>query len=145
LDYLVIDLPPGTSDVVQVTFQALPEAFAVVVVTPQDVAHLDNRRVLTALDAAGVRLLGGVENMSGLHCPMCGTPVELFSRVARDRSIWANGLPRLGAVPWATGLPAAAREPIVLNAPHCDHAVALRAVAEAIRAGIDRMQSGADH
>jgi ATP-binding protein involved in chromosome partitioning len=141
LDYLVIDLPPGTSDVVQATFQALPEAFAVVVVTPQDVAHLDNRRVLTALDAAGVRLLGGVENMSGLHCPGCGSHVELFSRVARDRSIWANGLPRLGTVPWATGLPAAAREPLVLNAPHSDHAVALRAIAEAVRAGINRMQS----
>jgi ATP-binding protein involved in chromosome partitioning len=141
LDYLIIDLPPGTSDVVQAAFQALPKAFAVVVVTPQDVAHLDNRRVLTALDAAGVRLLGGVENMSGLDCPACGTHVDLFPPVALDRSIWANGLPRLGTVPWATALPAPAREPVVLNAPHSDHAVALRATAEAIRAGVNRMRS----
>jgi hypothetical protein len=49
----------------------LLDALAVVVVTPQDVAHLDNRRIIAALGRSGIRLLGGIENMSGLHRPSC--------------------------------------------------------------------------
>jgi len=69
LDFLIIDMPPGTSDVVQDTFRLRPDAMAVIVMTPQDVAHLDNRRILAALRRAGIRVLGGIENMSGLRCP----------------------------------------------------------------------------
>jgi ATP-binding protein involved in chromosome partitioning len=134
LDVLVIDAPPGTSDVVQDLMRVLPDARAVIVVTPQDVAHLDNRRLVAALRQNGVRLLGGVENMSGLHCPSCDAEIELFRPVAADRSIWAGGLPRLGGVPWS----AAEAEPVVLTSADSRRGTALRAVADAVRAALLR-------
>jgi ATP-binding protein involved in chromosome partitioning len=133
LDFLIIDMPPGTSDVVQDTFRVLPDALAVVVVTPQDVAHLDNRRIITALERSGIRLLGGIENMSGLHCPTCDSHIALFPPVAPERSIWARGLPLLGTVPWSAAEKIAAREPVVLTAAQSRRASALRNVAEAVR------------
>ena len=140
LDYLVIDLPPGTSDVVQQTFRLLPTAGAVIVVTPQDVAHLDNRRVLTALRTAGVSVLGGIENMSSLRCPCCAAELEVFPRVAHERSIWASDLPQLGAVPLAVvGAEGSdSHEPVVVTAPDSPWSVALLAAAEAVRAAVDR-------
>jgi ATP-binding protein involved in chromosome partitioning len=140
LDFLLIDLPPGTSDVVQATFQALPDALAVVVVTPQDVAHLDNRRILAALRAAGVRTLGGIENMSGMRCPNCETHIELFPRVAPDRSIWASGLPLLGTIPWSAVEPVPASEPVVLTTPESHRGMALRKAAEAVSAAAAQTQ-----
>ncbi|GAA0924987.1 iron-sulfur cluster carrier protein ApbC [Virgisporangium ochraceum] len=133
LDVLVIDLPPGTSDVVQETFRLLPAAGAVIVVTPQDVAHLDNRRVLAALSTAGATALGGIENMAGLTCPCCDTRLEVFPPVAHERSVWAAGLARLGTVPM--GVVAAdgsgGTEPVVVTAPESPRAVALREAAAA--------------
>src|SRR5439155_23985128 len=72
---------------------------AVLVVTPQDVAHLDARKATTMYRAAGVPILGGVENMSGFTCPDCGREIRLFSRVAEARPLGAMGVDRLGAVP----------------------------------------------
>jgi ATP-binding protein involved in chromosome partitioning len=137
LDYLVIDLPPGTSDIVQAIFRLLPMAAAVIVVTPQDVAHLDNRRMLIALHADGVRVLGGIENMSGLRCPCCDTRLEVFPPVVPERSIWADGLPHLGTVPLSiVGAEGVDGEPVVVNAPDSDRGMALRAAAEAVRAAL---------
>jgi ATP-binding protein involved in chromosome partitioning len=133
LDFLVIDLPPGPSDGVQAVFRVLPGALAVVVVTPQDVAHLDNRRLLAALRTGGVRILGGIENMSGLSCPHCDAQITLFPRVAADRSIWSSQLPLLGAVPWAAAEAVPAGEPAVLKAADSAYAVALREASEAVR------------
>lgn len=140
LDHLVIDLPPGTSDLMQATFRLLPDAGAVIVVTPQDVAHLDNRRLLTALLAVDVRVLGGIENMSGLRCPCCDARLDVFRRVAHERSIWASGLPLLGTVPLAVvgadrdeGM-----EPVVVNAPESPRGKALRAAADAVRGALKR-------
>ena len=135
LDYLVIDLPPGTSDVVQETFRLLPSAAAVVVVTPQDVAHLDNRRVLAALAMAGVTPLGGIENMGALTCPCCDTQLEVFPRVAHERSVWAAGLARLGSVPMGVVAPdgSGGTEPVVATAPTSARGIALREAAAAVR------------
>lgn len=133
LDFLVIDMPPGTADVVQDTFRVLPDALAVVVVTPQDVAHLDNRRILAALRLNGIRILGGIENMSGLHCPSCDSPIALFPPVAPERSIWASDLPLLGTVPWSAAESMPVSEPVVLTAAHSHRGAALRTVAEAVR------------
>ena len=132
LDHLVVDLPPGTSDLTQALFRLLPAAGALLVVTPQDLAHLDTRRVVTALRAAGVRLLGGVENMSALRCPCCGTEIGLFPPVPPERSIWAAGVTRLGAVPMVPPAGPDGREPVVVHAPDSARAAALRAVARAV-------------
>src|SRR5919106_1303906 len=71
LDYLVIDLPPGTADLQQELVRLVPEAAAIVVVGPQDVAHLDGRKLLDLLRSANVRVLGAVENMATSTCPHC--------------------------------------------------------------------------
>jgi ATP-binding protein involved in chromosome partitioning len=134
LDYLVIDLPPGTSDITQEIMRLLPGAAAVLVVTPQDVAHLDTRRLLTALGTGGVRILGGIENMSHLVCPCCAHRIEVFPAVSEERSIWAGGLDRLGQVPLEPG---GGAEPVVLTGPETGRGAALRAAAAAIRAMLD--------
>jgi ATP-binding protein involved in chromosome partitioning len=143
LDYLVIDLPPGTSDVVQETFRLLPAAGAVIVVTPQDVAHLDNRRVLTALSMAGVTPLGGIENMAGLTCPCCDTQLDVFAPVAPERSVWAAGLPRLGAIPMGVIAPdgSGGTEPVVATAPDSPRGIALRAAAVAVLRAVEKRSS----
>jgi hypothetical protein len=58
------------------------------VVTPQDVAHLDAKRVLELFRGCGIRILGAVENMSDLICPHCGSQIDLFPPVQNERSIW---------------------------------------------------------
>lgn len=132
LDRLVVDLPPGTSDITQAVVKLLPGAAAVLVVTPQDVAHLDCRRLLTMLQHTGVFVAGGIENMSGLSCPCCRAHIDVFARVAEDRSVWSAGLARLGSVPLvAAGTDG--REPVVRLAPDTARAVALRAAAATLR------------
>ncbi len=98
LDYLIVDLPPGTADLQQQLFSNVELAGAIVVVAPQDAAHLDARKVLAMLREAGVAVLGAVENMRGLRCPHCGELVDVFPPVADDRSILRE-LPLLGTVP----------------------------------------------
>jgi ATP-binding protein involved in chromosome partitioning len=133
LDYLVLDLPPGTGDITQAIFRLIPTARAVLVVTPQDAAHLDTRRVVSALQAAQITIIGGIENMSGLVCPCCDTRIELFPPVAEHRSIWAAGVTRLATVPMEPAGDHPEAEPVVLTRPGSPRAVALRAAANAIR------------
>jgi ATP-binding protein involved in chromosome partitioning len=98
LDYLVVDLPPGTADLQQRFFSTVDLAGAIVVVGPQDAAHLDARKLVSLLAAANVTVLGGVENMRGLACPHCGETIEVFPAVADDRSIFRE-IDFLGSVP----------------------------------------------
>jgi ATP-binding protein involved in chromosome partitioning len=98
LDYLIVDLPPGTADLQQQLFANVELAGAIVVVGPQDAAHLDARKLLAMLREAGVVVLGAVENMRGLRCPHCGELIDVFPPVADDRSILRE-LPLLGTVP----------------------------------------------
>jgi ATP-binding protein involved in chromosome partitioning len=95
---LVVDLPPGTADLQQHLFSTYSVAGAIVVVGPQDVSHLDARKLVAALRDAGVRVLGAVENMSGLACPHCSEFIDVFPRVADDRSVLRE-IPLLGTVP----------------------------------------------
>ena len=72
LDYLIMDMPPGTGDVQLTTAQSLPLTGAVIVSTPQDVALLDARKALAMFQKLNVPVLGIVENMSSFICPHCG-------------------------------------------------------------------------
>jgi ATP-binding protein involved in chromosome partitioning len=98
-DYLVIDLPPGTADLQVEVFREASLDGALLVVGPQDVAHLDAKKVVTLLREADVPVLGAVENMAATTCPHCGELIELFPPVARERSLWHDGVRRLASIP----------------------------------------------
>jgi ATP-binding protein involved in chromosome partitioning len=83
--YLVVDLPPGTADIQQMLLREIGFAGAVLVVTPQDVAHLDGKKAVQQYRRAGVRILGAVENMSGFICPHCGEHSVIFRPVPDAR------------------------------------------------------------
>jgi ATP-binding protein involved in chromosome partitioning len=99
LDILLLDLPPGTADLQQQLVGVVALDGAVVVVGPQDVAHLDARKFLGFLRDLDVAVLGAVENMSGLQCPHCGERIEVFTPVTESRSVWAEGVHLLGRIP----------------------------------------------
>jgi ATP-binding protein involved in chromosome partitioning len=99
LDFLLVDLPPGTADLQDQVFRTLPLAGVLLVVGPQDVAHLDAKKVVTLVRDANVTLLGAVENMSGFVCPHCGERHDVFPRVVEERSLWADGIERLAEIP----------------------------------------------
>jgi ATP-binding protein involved in chromosome partitioning len=98
-DYLVIDLPPGTADLQVTVFREAALDAALLVVGPQDVAHLDAKKVATLLRDANVPLIGAVENMAQTTCPHCGRPIELFPAVVTERSLWDDGVRRLASIP----------------------------------------------
>jgi len=79
LDYLIIDMPPGTGDIHLTLVQNVPLTAAVVVTTPQDIALLDCKRGIAMFDKVHVPTLGIVENMSSFVCPHCGESTHIFS------------------------------------------------------------------
>jgi ATP-binding protein involved in chromosome partitioning len=101
LDYLLIDMPPGTSDVPLTVFQTIPIDGMVFVLTPQDLAALIVKKAMNMARDLHVPLLGLVENMSWIACPHCGERIDLFgpSRVARIAEEY--GIPVLGQLPVA--------------------------------------------
>lgn len=99
LDYLVVDLPPGTGDIPLTLAQSIPLSGAVVVCTPQDVALLDAIRALRMYQKLGVQPLGIVENMSGYVCPHCGERDDVFGRGGAEQAARELGVPFLGAIP----------------------------------------------
>jgi len=101
LDYLLIDMPPGTSDVPLTVFQTIPIDGMVFVLTPQDLAALIVKKAMNMARDLHVPLLGLVENMSWIACPHCGERIDLFgpSRVARVAEEY--GIPVLGQLPVA--------------------------------------------
>jgi len=99
LDYLFIDLPPGTGDVQLTLSQIIPLTGAVLVTTPQDVALLDVRKAAAMFRKVNVPILGVVENMSCFSCPHCGERVEIFSHGGGRRVAEQFGTAFLGEIP----------------------------------------------
>ncbi|SMP70197.1 ATP-binding protein involved in chromosome partitioning [Neorhodopirellula lusitana] len=99
LDYLVIDMPPGTGDVALTLSQNVPITGAVVVCTPQEVALLDAIKAISMFKKVNIPIAGMVENMSGFSCPDCGKTYDIFGRGgARDKAE-ELGVPYLGGLP----------------------------------------------
>lgn len=100
LDYLIVDLPPGTGDeplsIAQLLGQPL---WAIIVTTPQDVALLDSRKSVVFAQTLDMKVLGIVENMSGLSCPHCGGSIDLFKTGGGVRAAEELGVPLLGVIP----------------------------------------------
>jgi ATP-binding protein involved in chromosome partitioning len=99
LDFLVIDLPPGTGDAQLTIAQRVPLAGAVIVSTPQDIALLDARKALNMFRKVDVPVLGIVENMSYFLCPHCGGRAEIFSYGGARRTAEKFGVDFLGEIP----------------------------------------------
>jgi ATP-binding protein involved in chromosome partitioning len=99
LDYMVIDMPPGTGDIALTLSQLLPLTGAVVVCTPQDVALLDAVKAIAMFRKVNIPVLGMVENMSGFMCPDCGKRYDIFGSGGARRKAEELEVPFLGEVP----------------------------------------------
>jgi Mrp family chromosome partitioning ATPase len=115
LDYLLIDSPPGTGDEHMTVLKTVPDAECIVVTTPQEVSLADVRKAINFLQYAGAKVLGIVENMSGLVCPHCGGTIDLFLKGGGKALAARYGFPFLGAIPLdpATVVAADRGEPVV--------------------------------
>lgn len=136
LDYLLVDLPPGTGDAQLSISTLVPLSGAIIVTTPQDVALGDAARGLTMFNKVNTPVLGIVENMSYFACPHCGERTDIFNHGGGARAAERLGVPFLGEVP----LELAVREggdagvPIVIGDPDSAAARALRDIAGAVAA-----------
>ena len=102
LDYLVIDLPPGTGDAVLTLTQSLPLTGAIVVSTPQDVAMADAKKGINMFKKVEVPILGIVENMSYVVCPHCDERTEIFDHGGGKKTSRNFKIPFLGEIPLET-------------------------------------------
>jgi len=134
LDYLIVDMPPGTGDVQLSLAQLVPVQGAVLVTTPQEVAVADVRRALRIFETVSVPVLGVVENMSYFVAPETGVRYNIFGEGGGEKLAEQYGVPFLGAIPIGldvreggdTGLP------IVVSNPDSAQARAFRHVAEEV-------------
>ena len=100
LDYLVVDLPPGTGDEALTIAQLAPNVRgAVIVTTPQDVATLDARKSAKFIEKLGLPVIGVVENMSAMVCPHCGVEIDLFGKGGGKKIADELNVPFLGSIP----------------------------------------------
>ena len=131
LDYLLVDLPPGTGDVQLSLIQQTFVAGAVVVTTPSTVAIEDAVKAISMFGKLQVPVLGVIENMSYFVCPQCSTRHEIFNSGSPESRAAALALPFLGAIPMHPDVRAGGDHgrPVVLDKPDSDYARALSAIA----------------
>jgi len=138
VDYLIVDLPPGTGDVALSLAQSVPVAGAVVVTTPQTVSLADTRRAIRMYQKLNVPPLGLIENMSHFVCPTCRTESDIFGKGGGESLATEMSVPFLGRIPiyepirlgGDTGIP------IVIGEPRSPAAQAFRQAAEQLAAQI---------
>jgi ATP-binding protein involved in chromosome partitioning len=138
LDYMIIDLPPGTGDVHLTLAQAIPVTGAVIVSTPQDVGLKISMKTLRMFQQTRVPLLGIVENMSYYICPHCDSKDYIFGHGGGQRAAEEIGVPFLGEVPLdlAIRTQSDAGSPIVISQPEAESAKMLRQIAEKVAAQV---------
>lgn len=134
LDYLVIDLPPGTGDVQLTLVQTIPLTGAVIVTTPQDVALIDARRAIKMFQEVKVPVLGIIENMSFFVCPHCNEKSEIFSHGGGEKTSERYHVPLLGKIPIDIQIREGGDNgcPIVESAPDSVHSQAFIRISEAV-------------
>lgn len=119
LDYLIVDLPPGTGDIQLTLSQKIPVAGAVIVTTPQDIATLDAKKALKMFEKVGVPVLGLIENMAVHVCSNCGHAEHIFGFGGGEKMAAQYGVPLLGSLPLEIAIreQGDAGQPIVVAAP----------------------------
>jgi len=134
LDYLVMDLPPGTGDVALTVSQSIRATGAVLVTTPQDVALADVVRAKQMFDKVHIPVLGIVENMSQFVCPHCHQSTPIFHHGGGRRAAELFGVPFLGEIPLELQIRVGGDEgrPVVAARPDSPEAEAFLAVSRAV-------------
>ena len=141
LDYLFIDLPPGTGDVQLTLAQKVPLTGAVIVTTPQDVALLDVVRGISMFKKLNVPILGIIENMSFFKCPHCGGRTDIFSHGGGEGASRKYDVPFLGEVPLDIRIRTGgdSGRPIVIDDPESDQGNIFMKIAEQLASRISVM------
>ncbi len=141
LDYLVIDLPPGTGDAQLTLVQTIPLTGAIVVTTPQDVALIDARRAIKMFHEVKVPILGIIENMSYFQCPHCGEKTEIFSHGGGEKTSQRYNVPLLGKIPIDTGIREGgdSGKPIVIFNPSSPQTETFIKISEAVASKISML------
>ncbi|OGQ56890.1 MAG: hypothetical protein A3I75_02855 [Deltaproteobacteria bacterium RIFCSPLOWO2_02_FULL_50_16] len=132
LDYMIIDLPPGTGDVQLTLTQQAPLAGAVIVTTPQDISLLDARKGLLMFDQVQVPVIGVIENMSTFICQHCQKPTDIFGKGGGRRISDFFGVPFLGQIPIDPSIVVGgdSGSPLLIHQPDSQAAHAFRWAAE---------------
>ncbi len=131
LDYLIIDMPPGTGDAQLTLVQQIPLSGAVIVTTPQDIALADAIKGLAMFQEVKTSILGIVENMSYFVCPSCGEASEIFGFGGGERTAEKYNVPLLGQIPLELAIRQGGDigQPIVVSSPDQPASQALRGAA----------------
>ncbi|MEE8424639.1 MAG: Mrp/NBP35 family ATP-binding protein [Elusimicrobiota bacterium] len=134
LDYLIVDLPPGTGDVQLSLTQTVPLTGALIVTTPQSIALSDVRKAVAMFRKVGVPLLGIVENMRDFACPHCGKTTRIFSEGGGERLSKDQTIPLLGSLPLDPAVCDAGENgvPLVLEKPESPSAQVFRQIARQV-------------
>jgi Mrp family chromosome partitioning ATPase len=131
LDYLIIDMPPGTGDEALSIIQLIPKADGTVIVTtPQEVSLLDARKTVTFSSIANIPIIGIVENMSGFVCPHCGEVTNIFKSGGGEDAANQLGIQFLGRIPLEAGVVNSGDKgmPVVIAEPDSASAKAFKSV-----------------
>ena len=135
LDYLVVDMPPGTNDEAISIVQLMPKADGMIIVTtPQDVALLDSRKSITFSAQTKIPIIGIVENMSGFICPHCGKTTDIFKSGGGAATAASMNIQFLGAVPIEPRIVMSGDSgmPIVVDAPESESAMVFKTIVDKI-------------
>src|SRR5580765_4087973 len=145
LDYLVIDLPPGTGDVALSLVQTVPLTGAVVVSTPSDVSLQDGRKAIEMFRQMKVDLIGMVENMSYFVCPHCNHEIDIFSRGGAEKTAQQFGVAFLGSIQLDPDIRKSgdSGKPTVLDGEESAHAKSLYDFARKVAARVEEIKAAA--
>jgi Mrp family chromosome partitioning ATPase len=140
LDYLICDLPPGTSDETLDLLQLIPEENVLVVTTPQEVALMDARKSVVMAKTMERHVLGIVENMSGFKCPHCTEFIDLYPPGGAEKASKDLDIKLLGKIPFEieVGQQGDQGLPFILKYPHSESAKAFKSVVSKIREELEK-------
>jgi len=135
LDYLIFDLPPGTSDETLDILQLIPDENVIIVSTPQEVALMDARKTINMAQIMERKILGIIENMSGFTCPHCSKFIEIFGSGGAEKAAIDFNIPLLGKIPFETEVGQQGDQglPFVLKYPDSPSAKAFKDTVSKIR------------
>ena len=100
IDYMIVDLPPGTSDIPLTIMQTLPVSGAIIISTPQDLVSMVVKKAVKMAQKMNVPILGLIENMSWLQCAHCSEKMEIFGPLKGENVAKEMQIPFLGELPW---------------------------------------------